>query len=316
LSWKVWKQPLERAKEEFENGYKKGFNLSNWDLAFSCFNSAYELYTKAGDQPNARVAWTLATFSKALIEPGRIESWVNASNALKNVGIAEINVTQPISTETLAQECELKASELKARSIATSAQRAEQLEEVAKKYLAFGGRSLLVSLLLEKRQDSAQIKAHRIIAEAAKLRGDDILDLSPKNASEFYRMAAIHMKTAGDLDSFQQLSGKAEDFSTTARCYFCGREVHGREVNFVPMKAHLTKFLEKQTENQALPTTLSTNTVIACEGCHSAITFAADEIAKRYFDFVEAELKAFQKTVDVELNNLKTRIGRLESRTR
>jgi hypothetical protein len=319
----VWKQPLQRAREEFENGYRKGFNLSNWNSALSCFNSAYELYSREGDQANAQVAWTLATFSKALIEPGRIENWVNASNALKTVGIAEIEITQPVPTETLAQECELKASELKARSMTVSAQKAEQLEEVAKKYLSLGTRSLLISLLLEKHQTSAQIKAHRIIAEAAKLRGDDILDLSPENASEFYRMAAIHMKTAGDLESFQQLSRKADDFSTTARCYFCGREVHGKEVNFVPMKAHLTKFLEKQTENQALPTILSANSVIACKGCHSAITMAADEIAKKYFDFVEAELKEFQRTVDSkmkavdsEMNRLKSRISSLESRTR
>lgn len=319
MSWKVWKRPLQRAREEFENGYRKGFNLSNWDSAFSCFNSAYELYSREGDQANAQVAWTLATFSRALIEPGRIENWVNASNALKTVGIAEIEITQPVPTETLAQECELKA-----RSMTVSAQKAEQLEEVAKKYLSLGTRSLLISLLLEKHETSAQIKAHRIIAEAAKLRGDDILDLSPENASEFYRMAAIHMKTAGDLESFQQLSGKADDFSTTARCYFCGREVHGKEVNFVPMKAHLTKFLEKQTENQALPTILSANSVIACKGCHSAITIAADEIAraradeiaKKYFDFVEAELKEFQRTVHSEMNRLKSRISSLESRTR
>jgi len=316
MSWKVWKQPSERARDEFENGYRKGFNLSNWNSALSSFNSAYELYSKAGDQANAQVAWTLATFSRALTEPERIENWANASNALKTVGIVEIDVTQPVSTEKLATECELKASELKARSISISAQRAEQLEEVAKKYLAFGEQSLLVPLLLEKHQTSAQVRAHRIIAEASKLRGDEILDLSPRNASEFYRMAAVHMKTAGDLESFQQMSRKAEDFSTTARCYFCGREVQGKEVNFVPMKAQLTRFLEKQTENQALPTILSANSVIACKGCHSAITIAADEIAKRYFDFVEAELKEFQRTVNLEMSSLKSRISRLESRTR
>ena len=316
LSWKVWKQPLERAREEFENGYRKGLNLSNWNSAFSCFNSAYELYNKAGDQTNARVALTLATFSRALVEPQRIENWADASNALKALGIAEINVTRTVSTEILAQECDLKALELRAKSVESSIERATQLEDVAKKYLSFGGQSLLISLLLEKKQTTGQIKAHRIIAEAAKLRGDEIVDLSPKNASEFYRMAAIHMKTAGDLESFQYLSGKADDFSTTARCFFCGREVHGKEVNFVYMKAKLTRFLEKQNESQVLPSILSPNSVIACKGCYSAITIAADEIAKRYFDKVEAELREFKANVDSEISRLKSRVKSLESRVR
>jgi hypothetical protein len=316
LSWKVWKQPLDRAREEFENGYRKGLNLSNWNGALTCFNSSYELYSKAGDQANARIAWTLATFSRALVEPQKIENWTDASNALKTLGLAEIDVTRTVPTEILAQECDLKALELRARTVIAPIERATQLEEVAKKYLAVGGRSLLVPLLIEKQQTSGQIRAHRIIAEAARLRGDEIVDLSPKNASEFYRMAAIHMKTAGDLESFRYLSGKADDFSTTARCYFCGREVPGKEVNFVHMKASLTRFLQKQNESQALPSILSIERVVACKGCHSAITIAADEIAKRYYDLIEAELQQFKQTVESEISNLKSKIGHLESRVR
>lgn len=316
MSWKVWKQPVERAREEFENGYRKGLNLSNWNAALSCFNSAYELYSNAGDHANARVAWTLAIFSRALIEPQRVESWASASNALKTLGLVEVNITQKVPTEILAQECDLRALELKARNAGTPIERAAQLEEVAKKYLSFGERSLLTSLLVERQQTSGQIRSHRIIAEAAKLRGDDVVDLNPKSASEFYRMAAIHMKTAGDLMSFQSLSGRADDFSITAKCYFCGREVHGKDVSFVYMKASLTRFLEKQAEGQVLPSIVSTNNVVACRGCFSAITIAADEIAKRYFDKVETELAQFKKTTDSEISSLKSRVDRLESRAR
>jgi hypothetical protein len=313
LSWKLWKQPLERAREEFENGYRKGLNLSDWNTAFSCFNSAYEIYSKVGDQANAGVAWALAAISRALVDPQRIENWNSASASLKASGIAEINVTQTVSTEILAQECSLKASELKARIEGVPVERAGKLEEVAKGYLSLGGRSLLIPLLLGKQQVTAQVTAHRLIAEAARLRGDEVIDLDPKHASDFYRMAAIHMKTAGDIESFQYLSGQADDFSTTARCYFCGREVPGKEVNFVLMKANLTRFLEKQNASQVL-SSISTNRVIACKGCHSAITIAADEIAKRYFDKLEAELIEFRRVVEAEISRLGGRVRSLESR--
>jgi hypothetical protein len=316
MSWKVWKQPLERANEEFEKGYQKGLNLSDWNSAFSCFNSSYELYRNAGDDAKARVAWALAAFSRALLNPQVVDYWNSASASFLTSGMSEVNVTQTVQTAILANECQLKALEIQARNLTNSLERAAQLEEVAKKYLLLGNQSLVVPLLLEKQQVSGQARGHRIIAEAAKLRGDEALDSSPQSASEFYRMAAIHMKTAGDLRGFQFLSGKADDFSSGAKCYFCGREVHGRDVNFVRMKANITKFLEKQAAGQVMPSIVSANSVIACKGCYSAITIAADDIAKAYYDRVEAELAEFKSRMESELSHLRSRTGRLESKVR
>ena len=303
----MWKQPLERAQEEFDNGYKKGINLSDWASAYSNFNSAFEFYSQAGDYPNANVAKALALISKALWEPQRNENWTDAAAALLTSGAQEINVTQTISTESLAQECKLKAFELRANNRASILERADEFEKIAKEYLSMGGRSLMLPLLMEKKQISSQGLAHKFIADAAKLRGDEAIGQDPKKAADFYRMAAIHMKSAGDLKSFQSLSGKADDFSATAICYFCGREVSGRDVNFVNMKANLTTFLVNQNATRILPSNVSSNAVIACKGCHSAITIAADDIAKRYFERVEEELRALRS----EISSLKSRIRHL-----
>jgi hypothetical protein len=307
LGWKVWKQPLERAKEEFANGYKKGLNLSDWGSAFSHFNAASELFNAGGDQASAKVAMALTIFSRALIDPRKVDNWTDAAAALVRSGVSEINVTQNVSTESLAQECKLKAFELRAGSRTVSSESASELEETAKEYLAMGNRSLLLPLLLEKKQVSAQNLAHKLIADASKLRGDEIVNLDSKKAAEFYRMAAIHMKAAGDLESSQNLSGRADDFSTVAACYFCGREVSGKEINFVSMRANLTTCLREKVTAQVLPSSLSPDTVIACKGCHSAITFAADQIAKRYFDRVEAELHEFKAAVNSDISELKRR---------
>jgi hypothetical protein len=307
MSWKVWKQPIERAQEEFESGYKKGLNLSDWSSAYSHFETAFGFYNQIGDQTKAKVAKTLAALSKALWDPERHENWTDAAAALLTSGIQEIDVTQTISTEFLAQECKLKALELRARRITPPAQKADGFEEIAKEYLSMRGRSLLLPLLMDKKQISSQGVAHKFIADAAKLRGDEALVQDPKKAAEFYRMAAIHMKSAGDLASFQSLNGQADDFSATAVCYFCGREVTGRNINFVNMKANLTPFLVNQNATQVLPSTLSSNKVIACKGCHSAITIAADEVARKYFDRVEAELRELKS----EISNLRGRIQHL-----
>jgi hypothetical protein len=307
LSWKLWKQPLERAKEEFRNGYQKGLNLSDWGSAFSHFNAASELFSAGGDPASAKVAKTLALFSRALIDPRKVENWTDAAAALATSGVSEINVTQNVSTESLAKECKLKAFELRARGRTVSSESASELEETAKEYLAMGNYSLLLPLLLEKKQVSAQNLAHKLIADASKLRGDEIVNRDSKKAAEFYRMAAIHMKAAGDLDLSQNLAGRADDFSTVAACYFCGREVSGKEINFVNMRADLTTCLQEKVSTQVLPSSLSSDTVIACKGCYSAITIAADQIAKRYFDRVEAELREFREAVNLEISELKRR---------
>jgi hypothetical protein len=310
MSWKVWKQPLERAREEFQNGYQKGLNLSDWNAAFSHFNSASEFFSAGGDQANAKVAKALAIFSRALLDSKRAENWTEAAAALVTSGLNEINVTQTVSTSSLAQECKLKAFELRARSKTVPSEIANELEETAKEYLSIGNRSLLLPLLLERKQVSAQNLGHKLIADASKLRGDEIVNRDSKKAAEFYRMAAIHMKAAGDLSSFQSLSGAADDFSTVAACYFCGREVSGKEINFVSMRANLTTCLREKISTQVLPSSLSQDTVIACKGCHSAITIAADQIAKRYFDRVEAELRELR----AEVNELNRRIQVLKQR--
>jgi hypothetical protein len=237
-----------------------------------------------------------------LLDSKRAENWTEAAAAIVTSGLNEINVTQTVSTSSLAQECKLKAFELRARSKAVPSEIANELEETAKEYLSIGNRGLLLPLLLERKQVSAQNLGHKLIADASKLRGNEIVNRDSKKAAEFYRMAAIHMKAAGDLNSFQSLSGTADDFSTVASCYFCGREVSGKEINFVSMRAKLTTCLREKISTQVLPSSLSQDTVIACKGCHSAITIAADQIAKRYFDRVEAELRDLRAAVE-ELNH-------------
>ena len=74
MSWKVWKQPIERASEEFQKGYEKGLNLSDWNSAVSSFSSAFELYNKAGDRANAELSRALAVFSNALVYPDKTEN--------------------------------------------------------------------------------------------------------------------------------------------------------------------------------------------------------------------------------------------------
>lgn len=313
MSWKVWKQPLERAQEEYQKGYSKGINLSDWNLAQSSFSTAFDLYNKAGDIANAELCRGLALLSKALANPLFARNWSDAALAVNNTGLSQIDFTQTVSTKDLSQECELKASEMNATSIKDNLQKATQIEEVAKKYMTHGSKGLLLSLLIEKHQTTGQSKAHRLIAEAMRLRGMEEVDLDPKHAAEFYRMASIHLKTAGDIEGSKYLSGKAEDFSSTAICYFCGREVTGKEINFVYMKAKLTRFIEKQNSSKALPSTLP-NMVVACAGCNSAITIAADEIALRYFNKVEAELHQFMNSVNNELAQLRRQINSLSLR--
>jgi hypothetical protein len=304
LSWKVWKQPIERAQEEFDNGYKKGLNLSDWTSAFTCFSEASEFYSKAGDPVSAKVAKALASFSRALFDPNKSENWTEAAAALLNSCVKSINITQIVSVEILAQECKLKAFELRARNTPTATESAQELEKTAKEYLSMSSTNLMLPLLLNKKQISSQSFAHILIADAAKLQGDQSLGADPKLAADYYRKAAIHMKAAGDVNSFQSLSGKADDFSTTAVCYFCGREVSGKDINFVSMRARLTSYLESKNASQILPSSLTPNTVVACQGCYSAITIAADEIAKRYYDKLEAEIAQLKQ----EISQLRNRI--------
>lgn len=315
MSWKVWKQPSERATEELQKGYQKGLNLGNWESAYSSFSSAYSLFYQAGDSNNAELANALAVFCRALISPNAIDNWSNVVVALNKVKVSTIEITEIVSTNDLSQESNLKAIELKARIIKDELKKAEQLEEVAKQYIVFGKKHLLIPLLLEKKQLTGVSLAHKIIAEAAQLRGNEELNMDPKHASEYYRMAALHMKASGELEVSEYLSGKAVDFSTSALCYFCGREVIGKEINFVYMRATVSKFIEKQNASKVLPSNLD-NAIVACTGCNSAITNKADEIAKEYYKKMQEEFKEYRQEMEAKLAELNHRISHVASKVR
>lgn len=169
MSWKLWKTSSERAREEFENGYRKGLDCSNWNSAISYFSSAYRLYEKAKDYSNSKVALALANFSAALGEPQNFEGWIKASDALRSLDALDVFVLNKIPANVLAIQCSLNAKELQIEHVGNVAEKIARLEELATNYSSISDKTL-ATLLTQKEQINGKTMVQRIVTKVTKIK--------------------------------------------------------------------------------------------------------------------------------------------------
>ncbi|MEM3804318.1 MAG: hypothetical protein QXX17_07915, partial [Conexivisphaerales archaeon] len=86
-----------------------------------------------------------------------------------------------------------------------------------------------------------------------------------------------------------------------AKCWFCGREVQGRDANFFNVNAQITAYMRSKYGND-MPASIDGPSVVACAACYSAIQNLSDIVAQKYY----------RLALD-EINALAERVSRLES---
>lgn len=305
---KFFKSPLERAEIDYKAAYDKGLNLGRYDIAQERFSDAAREYSEGGDQLRAALANSLASFMGCLCSPRNSQLWRDAARNLQALGEVEISVPTATRASILSKECILVASETDSDNIPDLNQKAQMLEEAAKNYLLLGNAKLTVPTLTERRDLTATIKANILAATADKLRGDAIVSLDPKKAGEYYQKSALRLKTIGDTKSFSEYDEKARLTSEPGKCWFCGREIYGRDIHFVPMQSVITPYQQQHMGEGVLPSAYPPDQVIACKACHSAITIAADNIAKEYYNKLKSDISELRRYIEQELSRLRGEI--------
>lgn len=314
MTLKFWKPVLEKAEIDFNAAYEKGLNLGKYDVAQRLFSESARLYAEGGDHSKAMLANALEAFTGALCTSRNSQSWRHAADVIQPLGNIEIRVPTPTKASDLSKECLLISSELEAQNIQDLNQKAESLENVGRNYLSLGNTKLIVSAHIDRLDLTGMTKANLLAANADALRGDALIQIDPKKASEYYQKAAIRLKTIGESVRSSEWEEKVRLASEPAECWFCGREVYGRDIHFVSMKSIITPYQQQHMSDSTLRSAYPPNAVAACKACHSAITIAADDIAKEYYNILKRELDDFRKHMEQELSSIRREISSLRLR--
>jgi hypothetical protein len=170
MSWKIWKTPKERAKEEFRSALSGGVNLNNWKNAFNHFSEAHRLYLQTGDIGAANHSFAYITFCQAMMEQTDPEKWLNSYKAIGALQNIPIQLSGPVSSSKLSNECYLEYLNAKLRVERSPRTILSQLTELQQGYLSFGEEPLAIHRIRQNQVISGRAWANDWAAKIADLK--------------------------------------------------------------------------------------------------------------------------------------------------
>lgn len=283
--------------------------------ALNKYNDAIRKFQKVGDANGVTLATAYASVMNLAQSPSNPMAYRAAAQALRAVGDMPLKLGLRESTgNALAQEAEILASatewtSLTPTSAAQFQQKAQALRQVATAIRTqIGGSILVLPELFKQGSVTGEQRALALAAMSEEALAQSLVATDPKAAAEHYQTARLWWSQAGDAGMADAAAAYVAQYGKSAKCWFCGREVAGENIHFVPMPSELTDLVKAADKDSPLPSfDPATGNVYACKGCYGAVFRLADEIALRR----TAELDA---KVQVQIQDLKNQIQNIRNR--
>jgi hypothetical protein len=283
------------------------------------FEKARETFSKSAEKANKEGEKDVFVMSNVLESimmlngnGGNSANYYRLCQALIPLGDKEIKVgIKSILASVLAQEAEIASEEKNTFGLPGTidglVQRAQGLQSVGVKYqVQIGNGTLFLPELFNNKNETGIQRAMLLFAISQENLAESTVWQDPKKAAEYYQNAVNYRKQIGDVQGEQTDLIKVAQYSKSASCWFCSREMTGEQVHFLPMSSNLTPMLINSKGNSPLPSVHpSQNMIYACRGCHSAISKRADEIALVYHNQAIARLTEVQNNLQAQINDLR-----------
>jgi hypothetical protein len=320
LPLKIFKQPAEKAEDEFRQAYDKGVNLGpqNWPDAVQHFVEAAKNFELVGIAQRAEEARALAALFQALISKSEVGAWRYCSQLLKQMPDMQINVGFPASTAALSVQAEVYADDL-----ATKAQlhgesrdinRVASIRKLAQKYLELIGNDLALWRLLKQEVDP-QRRAYYLLGLASLIEANSVANTDPKKGVSLLSEAVANLELAGvdPMSLTPATRSKLDNISKIALCWFCGREMQGKNFHYVMLPAVISDHT-RQKYGAGTPVSIEGDCVAACTACWSTVRNVADTVAMDYYRRVIDEIRAMEARLNNKIATLENEVHVLRSR--
>jgi hypothetical protein len=277
--------------------------------ALQNYKSASTKFSKQGNMMLSRLADGYAAIVAIAQSPSNTSVYHPAVQSASSLGDVTLKLgLKEISAPALANEIQLLASEidtlnLRAMTSAEHAEKARRLNELALRFRSETADTVLIlPELFFKQSILGESKAASLSAYAEEEMGESLVLDNPKAAAEHYQTARLLWMQAGRQELADGAASRVRSYGRAAICWFCGREISGEGVHFLPMPSDLTDLLKKTTKGSALPAfDSSQSSIYACKGCHSAIHKLADALALE-------RMRELETRINVQLNQIRASI--------
>ena len=287
--------------------------------ALNKYNDAIRKFQKVGDQNGLLLAAAYASVMGIAQDTQNPNAYRAAAQALRAVGDQPIKLGLRESTgAALAHEADILASAtewvaLHPTSPAQYQQKAQALRQVATALRAdIGGHVLVLPELLKQGSVTGEQHALALAAQSEEALAESLLATDPKAAAEHYQTARLWWSQAGNAGQADAAAARVAAYGKSAKCWFCGREVAGENVHFVPMPSDLTDLVKAADKDSPLPSfDPATGSVYACTGCHGAVYRCADELAVQRTTELDAKIQPQIQDLRNQIQSIKNRVNML-----
>ena len=289
-----------------------------WPDAVSHFLEASKAYGEAGNPQKQNEAHALATFFSALTRNDP-DSWLTCNKAMESIGEAQVNIGFNANAADISRQSLVIHDDLIASAGITNASAVgdpNNLRHVAQEYMELSGSELVVWKMLGQEIDPSR-RGNYFLGLASLSEANSMVNKDPRKAVSMLSQAVTHL----DISESDPLGLKGwtknlrDRASVTAKCWFCRREIQGKDIHFVTLPAEITEYMNEKYGKDT-PTSLLDEGIVACQGCYSSVRILADKIAKSYYEQAIAELRATETRLNSRINSLEQEISRLESKIR
>ena len=247
--------------------------------------------------------------------PSNPSAYRAAAQALHAVGDQAIKLgLRESPADALAHEAEILASanewtSLTPTSPAQYQQKAEALRQVATALRSdIGGNILVLPELFKQGTFTGESRALVLAAQSEEAIAESLLSTNPKAAAEHYQTARLWWSQAGSAAQADAAAVHVAQYGKSAKCWFCGREVAGENIHFVPMASDLTDLVKAADKDSLLPTfDPQTGNVYACKGCHGAVHHLADALATQRMNELDARIQPQIQDLRNQIQAIKNR---------
>ena len=285
--------------------------------ALNKYNDAVRKFQKVGDMNGATQAFAYAAVMSLAQSPSNPMAFRAAAQALRALGDSPVKLGLRESTgNLLAREAEILASEAEWTALQPASgdqykQKAQALRDVATAIRSdIGSNVLVLPELFRQGSFTGESHALALAAQSEEALAESLLATDPKAAAEHYQPARLWWSQAGNAAQADSALARVNMYGKSAKCWFCGREVAGENIHFVPMPSELTDLVKAADKDSPLPSfDPASGNVYACKGCHGAVYRCADQLAVQRTAELDAKIQPQIQDLKNQIQAIKNRVN-------
>jgi tetratricopeptide (TPR) repeat protein len=318
MSWKIWKKPEERLKEEWDKAISLR-NQGKWKDASEHFSKAASLAQEVSGAQFKRqgmIAQALATLYMA-VDAKTADNLLRCHDAFSKLDPeTTLEIPYKVKAHDVAEEAKILAEEARLPQITLdrlgeySGEIADKFEALSQLYLGLGRENLALGDLF-KINGTSYMMAFRCMGFSRLVKGLAEEKRDPTKAVEYYAEAMGNFGQAMLEEYKSYLEQRCKKLGNVAKCWFCGRDVQGEDIHYVYMDTILTPYLQEKFGTES-PPSLKELKIAACIACYEAIHILADLVARQYYEKAMAALREVEERLSAAIIALDRRLREVE----